>query len=195
MWGAGLDVEVETSQAWMPREPIRTLRTAEVWIFVPLCVWSAWFWFHTSHLWQVNFFVGFLKTDPANTWLTFVYTNGVVFPVSTPTRGLLSGFYSLLKLPRCMNGSQMGQFCSFLQRRAQSQENQPKPYKGTQGSIHQRTQYWNPGVWRTFILGCLSIDWIERSTLQLTFFFLFEVMNWIKPRPPPPQQQPYRANS
>lgn len=49
------------------------------------------------------------------------------------------------------------------------------------------TQYWNPGVWRTFILGRLSIDWIERSTLQF-IFFLFEfikVFPELLPLPPP----------
>lgn len=65
-------------------------------------------------------------------------------------------------------------FTSFYSDRAQSHETSQtqSPLKLHRAGLNpsKHTQYWNPGVWRTFILGHLSIDWIETSTLQFISF-------------------------
>lgn len=67
-------------------------------------------------------------------------------------------------------------FISFYSDRAQSHETSqtqsPLKLHGAGLNPSKYTQYWNPGVWRTFILGRLSVDWIERSTLQFISFLL-----------------------
>lgn len=88
-------------------------------------------------------------------------------------------------------------FTSFYGDRAQSHETSQtqSPLKLHRAGLNpsKYTQYWNPGVWRTFILGRLSIDWIERSTLQF-ISFLFELMKVFPELQPNTHPQPPNNN-